>query len=82
MKNKKCPLVAIIKVRDIPFIPKERALSVLYYAVLNSKTKIFELCRSWSKWAIYANNHQIQKEGLTSSYQIWEKTNPVNYIFK
>ena len=46
MKDKKCPLVAIIKVRDIPFIPKERALSVLYYAVLNSKTIIFELCRS------------------------------------
>ena len=34
----KCPLVAIIKVRDAPFIPIEAAISVPSHAVLNSKT--------------------------------------------
>ena len=53
MENLKCPQVAIIKVRNIPFTPKERAFSLPSYHVLNSKNIIFELWRSWYKWAIY-----------------------------
>ena len=45
MKNIKCPLVALNRVRDIAFEPIERALSVTSYAVLSSNTIISELCR-------------------------------------
>ena len=51
MKDIKYPPVAIIKGIDVPFILIERAFSVPFYALLNSKTVIFELCHSWIKWA-------------------------------
>ena len=41
----KCPTVAIIKIRGMPFIPIEKAFSVPSYDVLNSKPAIFELCQ-------------------------------------
>ena len=44
--------VAIIKGIDVPFIPIERAFSVPFYDLLNSKTVIFELGHPWIKWAI------------------------------
>ena len=49
MKDIKNPPVAIIKGIDVPFILIERAFSVpfyRFYALLNSKTVIFELGRS------------------------------------
>ena len=53
MKDIKYPPVAIIKDIDVPFILIERTFSVPFYALLNSKTVIFELGHSWIKWAIY-----------------------------
>ena len=44
--------MAIIKGIDVPFILIERAFSVPFYALLNSKTVILELGHSWIKWAI------------------------------
>ena len=46
MKDIKCPTASILRVRDMPLTPIERALSVPSYSVLNSKNIIFELCRS------------------------------------
>ena len=46
MKDIKYPPVAIIKGIDVPFILIERAFSVPFYALLNSKTVIFELGHS------------------------------------
>ena len=43
MKDIKYPPVAIIKGIDVPFILIERAFSVPFYALLNSKNAIFEL---------------------------------------
>ena len=52
MKDIKYSPVAIIKGIDVPFILIERAFSVPFYALLNSKTVIFELGHSWIKWAL------------------------------
>ena len=46
MKDIKYPPVAIIKGIDVPLILIERAISVPFYALLNSKTVIFELGHS------------------------------------
>ena len=46
MKDIKYPPVAIIKGIDVPFILIERAFSVQFYALLNSKIVIFELGHS------------------------------------
>ena len=46
MKDIKYPPVAIIKGIDVPFILIERAFSVPFYALLNSKTVILELGHS------------------------------------
>ena len=46
MRDIKCPPVAIINIRYVPFTPIERALSVPSYAVHNSKIIILKLCRS------------------------------------
>ena len=46
MKDIKYPPVAIIKGIDVPFILIEGAFSVPFYALLNSKTVIFELGHS------------------------------------
>ena len=46
MKDIKYPPVAIIKGINVPFILIERAFSVSFYALLNSKTVIFELGHS------------------------------------
>ena len=51
MKDIKYPPVPIIKGIDVPFILIERAFSVPFYALLSSKTVIFELGHSWIKWA-------------------------------
>ena len=54
MKDIKYPPVVIIKgIIDVPFILIERAFSVPFYALLNSKTVVFELGHFWIKWAIY-----------------------------
>ena len=46
MKDIKYPPVAIIKGIDVPFIQLERAFSVPFHALLNSKTAFFELGHS------------------------------------
>ena len=60
MKHIKYPPVAIIKGIDVPFIQIERAFSVPFYALLTSKTVIFELGHSWIKWAMWIQNFYDQ----------------------
>ena len=49
MKDIKYPPVVIIKGIDVPFLLIERSFSMAFYALLNSKTVIFELGHSGIK---------------------------------
>ena len=73
MKDIKYPPVAIIKGIDVPFILIERAFSVPFYALLNSKTVIFELGHSWIKWAIWSGVDVASRADRTSDMSFSKK---------